>query len=119
MRISYSTLKNQKRFGSQIVVPVFVCMALFIAGLGFSGSASAQTPYGNSISRVPQAGSWVAQNEESKPDYRSKAEVMRDVKRRYDARVLKITLNRQRDIYRVRVLMPNGKVRNITVSALK
>jgi hypothetical protein len=42
---------------------------------------------------------------------------MQEVKRRYDAKVLKITLNKQRQIYNVRVLMPNGKVRNIQVSA--
>lgn len=49
--------------------------------------------------------------------YRSRSDVMREVKRRYDAKVLKISLNRQREIYNVRLLMPNGKVRSIQVSA--
>lgn len=56
-----------------------------------------------------------SQNAQS--DYRSRSEVMREVKRRYDAKVLKISLNKQREVYNVRLLMPNGKVRNIQVSA--
>lgn len=49
--------------------------------------------------------------------FRSRSEVMREIKRRYDAKVLKISLNKKREIYNVRVLMPSGKVRNIQVSA--
>ncbi|MFT6005191.1 MAG: hypothetical protein ACI9SX_000147 [Pseudoalteromonas tetraodonis] len=56
-----------------------------------------------------------SQNQKAK--LRSRGDVMQEVKRRYDAKVLKITLNKQRQIYNVRVLMPNGKVRNIQVSA--
>lgn len=48
---------------------------------------------------------------------RSKADVVQHVKQRYNATVLKISLNEQREIYNVRVLMPSGKIRNIQVSA--
>jgi len=57
----------------------------------------------------------VAQN--SDKQFRSKGDVMQEVKRRYDGKVLKISLNKQRAIYNVRILLPSGKVRNITVSA--
>lgn len=49
--------------------------------------------------------------------YRSKSAVIADVKRRYNARVLKIALNKKLGVYRVRILMPNGKVRVVSVSA--
>jgi len=48
---------------------------------------------------------------------RSRSEVMNEVKQRYNAKVLKISLNEQAGVYNVRVLMPNGKVRSIQVSA--
>lgn len=57
---------------------------------------------------------WV-QNDKS--NFRSKSDVVREVKSRYGARVLKISLNKQREIYNVRILMPGGKIRNIKVSA--
>ncbi|MEM7361143.1 MAG: hypothetical protein AAF431_18795 [Pseudomonadota bacterium] len=57
---------------------------------------------------------WVQNN---RGNFRSKAEVVREVKRRYNAKVLKISLNEQRAVYNVRMLMPSGKVRNIQVSA--
>ena len=37
----------------------------------------------------------------------------------YDAKVLKITLNREHAVYQVRVLMPNGRVRNLQLSAAR
>jgi len=43
--------------------------------------------------------------------------VMQEVKRRYDAEVLKITLDEAREVYKVRILMPNGKVCSIRISA--
>ncbi len=47
----------------------------------------------------------------------SKSDVVRSVKKRYNARVLKITLNEARAMYQVRVLMPSGKIKNINISA--
>ena len=49
---------------------------------------------------------------------RSRREVIQEVKRRYNnAEVLKITLDERRQVYKVRILMPNGKVRNLTIDA--
>jgi len=48
---------------------------------------------------------------------RSKSEVMDEVKRRYGGQVLRISLNQQSASYNVRVLLPNGKVRNLQISA--
>lgn len=50
---------------------------------------------------------------------RSKSEVVEQVKNQYDAQVLKIKLNSSKTKYQVRILLPDGKVRNITVSAKK
>ncbi len=59
----------------------------------------------------------VAKNGQSQ--VRSRSEVVREVKRRYNAEVLKVTLNKSRTAYKVRILMPNGRVREISVSARK
>jgi len=48
---------------------------------------------------------------------RSRSDVVNEVKRQYNAKVLKITLNSKGTAYKVRILMPNGRVRDITVSA--
>ncbi|MCH2191616.1 MAG: hypothetical protein MK188_11890 [Gammaproteobacteria bacterium] len=48
---------------------------------------------------------------------RSKSEVVREVKQRYNAEVLKISLNKQRATYQVRILLPNGRVKQISVNA--
>ena len=58
-------------------------------------------------------------NDDSRSKMRSRSEVVQEVKRRYNAEVLKISLNQSRSSYNVRVLMPNGKVRNLKVSAYK
>lgn len=50
---------------------------------------------------------------------RSKAEVVSEVKQRYQARVLKIRLNQSRTAYKVRVLLPNGKVKEVRVRATR
>ena len=48
---------------------------------------------------------------------RSRSEVVNQVKQRYNAKVIKISLNKAQAVYRVRILLPNGKIRNINVSA--
>lgn len=62
-----------------------------------------------------------AQNRSGKSskNLRSKSEVVREVKQRYNAEVLKISLNSKGTAYIVRVLMPDGRVRQITVSATR
>lgn len=60
-----------------------------------------------------------AQQNQRNSDYRlrSKSEVVREVKQRYDAEILKISLNQQRETYQVRILLPNGRVKQISVNA--
>lgn len=48
---------------------------------------------------------------------RSESDIIREVKQRYNAEVLRISYNAKAKAYKVRVLMPNGKVRNLTISA--
>jgi uncharacterized membrane protein YkoI len=48
---------------------------------------------------------------------RSRSEVVREIKKRYNAKVLKISLHKHQSIYRVRILLPNGKIRDIQVNA--
>ena len=57
---------------------------------------------------------WV-KNEDRK--LRSKGEVMSEVKNRYNAKVLRISLNEKRGVYNVRILLPSGKVKNVQLSA--
>jgi hypothetical protein len=55
--------------------------------------------------------------QKSSDNLRSRSDVIQEVKRRYNAEVLKISLDENKQVYRVRVLMPNGKVRNLQISA--
>jgi uncharacterized membrane protein YkoI len=70
-------------------------------------------------SQSPNVGQFSAiqhtQNE--RDNLRSRSDVIQEVKRRYDAEVLKISLDERTQVYRVRVLMPNGKVRDLKISA--
>ncbi len=70
----------------------------------------------NAIRSSPQIDRWVKNDRKS---YRSRSEVINEVKRRYDATVLKIRFNEQRAVYNVRILMPSGKIRSIQVSAVR
>ena len=72
--------------------------------------------YQTDIRSRPSMDRW-AQNKNR--NFRSKREVINEVKRRYDATVLKINLNDKRAVYNVRILMPNGKVKSIQVSAVR
>ena len=57
----------------------------------------------------------VSQNQRN--ELRSRNDVIREIKSRYNAEVLKISLSQNALFYNVRVLMPSGKVRNIQVNA--
>ncbi|NNC98600.1 MAG: hypothetical protein HKN85_00300 [Gammaproteobacteria bacterium] len=70
--------------------------------------------HGEELRSVLQPLRWV-KGENRK--FRSKSDVMRQVKARYNATVLKISLNEKREVYNVRLLMQSGKIRNIQVSA--
>ncbi|MBX2847627.1 MAG: hypothetical protein KTR16_04855 [Acidiferrobacterales bacterium] len=58
-----------------------------------------------------------AQSQRNSSALKSKNEVMQEVKSRYNGRVVKISLNERSQTYSVRVLLPNGKVKNLSVSA--
>lgn len=75
-------------------------------------------PFSNVQSYTQSYTQSYAQNRANK-DIRSKSDVVREVKQRYNADVLKISLNSKGTAYKVRVLMPDGRVRQITVSALR
>ena len=57
---------------------------------------------------------WVKNDNQN---FRSKGEVMSEVKDRYKAKVLRISLNEKRGVYNVRILLPSGKVKNVQLSA--
>ena len=56
---------------------------------------------------------------QSNQGFRSKSQVMSEVKGRYGGQVLKISLNEKSASYSVRILLPSGKVKNVQVSARK
>jgi uncharacterized membrane protein YkoI len=80
------------------------------------GSAQSQefrTPYSTNASQFGT----IDYVQNGADNLRSRSDVMQEVKRRYNAEILKISLDERQQVYRVRVLMPNGKVRNLTISA--
>ena len=60
-----------------------------------------------------------AQSNRSSKTLRSKSEVMQEVKQRYNGKVVKISLNERTSMYNVRVLLPSGKVKSVSISAQK
>jgi len=86
-----------------------VTMFLSVGMLTVSGTAAARSYH--------DAEQWNSIEYSQGGDVKSRSEVIREIKRRYNAEVLRIGYDDARKVYRVRVLMPNGKVRNLTVSA--
>ena len=70
-----------------------------VAGLSASMLISADAFAQHRFSPSSKPGIQLAQGSEVQTVLRTKSEVMREVKKRYDARVLKISLNEQRNIY--------------------
>jgi len=62
-------------------------------------------------------GIWGERQYSQRDNVRSRSEVIREVKERYKAEILRIEYKERSKAYKVRVLMPNGKVRNLTISA--
>lgn len=48
---------------------------------------------------------------------RSRDAVVREVKETFNAKVLKVSLDKRNLVYNVRVLMPNGRVRRLQIDA--
>lgn len=75
-----------------------------------------QSDYEPSLESVVRPLRWV-KNDNRK--FRSKSEVMSEVKDRYKAKVLRISLNERRGVYNIRILLPSGKVRSVQLSAYR
>ena len=81
---------------------------------------SKRPAYQTDIRSKPSSQRWSQSNrwtQNKNGSIRSKGEVINEVKRRYNATVLKIKLNEQRAVYNVRILLPSGKVKSVQVSA--
>lgn len=90
----------------------------FVGNLHNSDSGVTNLRPQNSLSQFDTSPSWLnTLSKDSRSDVISQSEVIRQVKDRYDAEVLRISLSKDRRYYKVRVLMPNGKVKNIQVNA--
>ena len=94
-------------------------LALFVSGIGNSFASNYYSKYGHSYAphSYSKKNSYKSQRYAQNNNVRSRSEVMQEVKQRYNAKVLKISLNEKAGVYKVRMLMPNGKVRSIQVSA--
>jgi len=100
-----------KRFIQKSLAISFI---LVFSGISYAGTLDMYTDIGYSKTDGYSSDYFktLAQN-----NLRSRNEVVNEVKQRYGARVLKISLNKKAGVYYVRLLMPNGKVRNIQVNA--
>jgi hypothetical protein len=73
-----------------------------------------QSNFEPSLESVVRPLRWVKNDDRN---FRSKEEVMNEVKNRYKVKVLRISLNEKRGVYNVRILLPSGKVKNVQLSA--
>ena len=87
---------------------LFLTALILVCWAGTNASAEALSRPGAWINATV-----VAQNGE----IRSRNDVIQEVKRRYNAKVLRIELSRDQTVYHVRILMPDGKVRNLSINA--
>ena len=123
---SFRTLGRSKVLSVAIVLSVISLTTSANAGsyerpmgVGSSPSSSVLIPMVPSgpLSRSPSSfGSPSIQLTQS-DQFKSRREVIEQVERDYNAKVLKITLNRRAGVYEIRILQENGRVSNITVSA--
>jgi len=83
----------------------------------YSQKKVAHNKYLNSKQSYSKQLNYKRKNDFAQKQYRSRSSVIEEVKNRYNAKVLKISLNEKAGVYHVRVLMPNGKVRSLQISA--
>ncbi|RBP50845.1 PepSY domain-containing protein [Arenicella xantha] len=86
---------------------------ILAAGLSIALMSGAPVNAQSRFDAFPSASRYIAQSN----GIRSRSEVVQEVKDRYNAKVLRIQLNKDRSVYKVRVLMPNGKVRDLSIRA--
>jgi len=122
---SFKTIKNSLLAGlagTGLLLSANSVLALSIEPIIVSEQASPSVMQGirHAQSSRPNRDRQFQSNSERKRAVRSRSEVVQEVKRRHSgAEVLKISLSRNGTTYNVRVLMPNGKVRSLQVSALR
>ena len=92
-----------------IMIRLFTMTVIFSIAILFAAPINAQSRLHGAYYGASQ----VAQNDA----IRSRSEVVQEVKERYNAKVLRIQLSRDQSVYKVRVLMPNGKVRDLSIRA--
>ena len=102
---------------------ILATLAILVSGIGETYAKNYSKNYSKSYGHSHASDSkWNKSSYNNAPKYaqnkfRSRSEVMNEVKQNYNAKVLKISLNEQAGVYNVRILMPNGKVRSIKVNA--
>lgn len=89
---------------------------LIITLLGISQSAFSQSrselSFDDSVLQV------IAYQTSQSRGLKSRSEVVSEVKQRYGGEVLKVVLDEKKAVYRVRILMPDGRVRVVSVNAV-
>ena len=116
-----NSVANNNLLKNTVFITVFCALLLGNSGVVHAFDLSPKntsTRFNDEILVLPLAHDRLYAQNKERP-VRPRSEVMQEVKQRYNAKVLKISLNQRRDTYNVRVLMPNGKVRSLKVSALR
>ena len=118
------------------MIKSFLIRIFFTLGLSVAVSSVAYSHHGSYVAKGVAKGARISNFEPShgyktryvrshqyqlsqngRANLRSRSDVVKEVKRRYNAEILKISLDERQQVYKVRVLMPNGKVRNLRISA--
>ena len=112
------------------ILPVLIGLAfLLFAGSTLASSGAYERPMqgvpsvvtqmipSEPMNRLPSYAQGGARQLSQAQDFKSRREVIDEVERDYNAKVLKISLNERAGVYEVRILQENGRVRDITVSA--
>ena len=114
----HSQNTSQQDFANS-VLKVLLVTALYFSGLGAAVANFHVEPQPYNESEQVQHHVYNELYAKSS-NLRSKSDVINDVKNRYKgAKVLRIKLNSSGTSYKVRILMPSGKVKNVSVSAQK
>lgn len=99
----------------KLALPLLIIAALFISSVSAVHAYDHRNSYAPSFESNNRSTTFSPRYAQS--EYRSRSAVISEVKQRFNAKVLKISLNEKEGVYNVRVLMPNGKVRSLQVNA--
>jgi uncharacterized membrane protein YkoI len=106
-----------KHIAYRLLLTIALHFVVVNGAYAFDYSSALEQPSGAADSLNVSQFSDLEYSQNDSANLRSRSEVVQEVKRRYNAEVLKISLDKSQQVYRVRVLMPGGKVRNLQVSA--